>query len=90
MDAFPETSPWTLHWKKLPEAKLTDLGQELGRQTFTVKKKGTGYNAFGNISVFKQTSEGSTVYILGHKTQVNMTTRLNSYEYIQQYFSTKG
>jgi len=90
MEAFPETVPWTLHWKKLPEAKVTDMGQELNRQIFTIKKKGTEYNAFGNISVFKQTAEGSTVYILGHKTQVNMMTRLNPYEYVQQYFSTKG
>ena len=69
---------------------MTDAALQTGKTNFTVKKDGGQYNAYGVMSVVKQTSGGITQYWWGYSTQMNTSVPLEEGETVQQWLSSVG
>jgi hypothetical protein len=91
MANYPDTLSWyNKGWKaQEPLAETVYESTEINVLDFTLRKAGSNYNSYGNMSTAKQISEDpatkikSTTYWWGYNTQVNFSVPLAKGETVQ-------
>lgn len=91
MANYPETLNWVDQWKTMQALSVpTEEAVVWNPIDFTIQAAGGNYNAFGTMSVIKQTQEGETKYWWGYSTQVNSSVKMNKGNTFQQFLYTIG